>query len=203
VRYLARHHRRRNAIRLGFGGFSSRDLLWAGGGALVNGIITRAVPQTFAPQYNFGWTGYALNALAGGAGAWAIGQFNRRAGQGAWIGMIVALGQRIIAEKFGGGSAGATGGMSGDLDFDLGYYMADPFPYAQGASAGPYAAYPGTPYSAALPTANAAAGARYRQTAALVAAGGGSGQVAATGPATASVATPGAQPGAWQPGPWG
>lgn len=171
------------------------ELLWAGGGALLNGIIARALPQTLAPQYNVGWTGYGMNVIAGSLGAWAIGKLNKRAGQGAWIGMIVAVGQRIIAEKFGAGSAGAAAGMQGDLDFDLGYYLDDPFPLAQGPGGGPYAAFPGTPYSGAgRITANAAAGpARMRQTAAIVA--------ATTGAAPAAPASVG--PASGGGGPWG
>jgi hypothetical protein len=192
-----RHRRRSNAIRLG--GFSTNDLMWLGGGALANGILARSIPQMLAPNLNVGFMGYGLNALAGGIGAWLLGKFNRRAGQGAWIGLIVALGQRVIAEKFGAGSAGASAGMSGDLDFDLGYYVSDPFPFAQGASAGPYPAFPGNPYSAMLPTANAAAPARSRQTAALVAAGAPT----VTGGGSSSVAQPGAQTAAYQPGAWG
>ena len=56
------------------------ELLWAGGGALLNGVIARALPQTLAPQYNVGWTGYGMNVLAGMVGAWGIGKINRRAG---------------------------------------------------------------------------------------------------------------------------
>lgn len=200
MRYVARRSRRRNASRFGFGGLNTTDLLYMGGGALLNGVVARAVPQTLAPQYNVGWTGYGLNALVGAGGAWLLGKINRRAGQGAWIGLVVAVGQRIIAEKFGAGSAGASAGMSGDLDFDLGYYMSDPFPFAQGASAGPYAAFPGTPYAPMLPTANAAAPGRTRQTAAVVAA---TQPVTAAGAGTGSVATPGANPQAWQGGAWG
>jgi hypothetical protein len=195
-----RRSRRRNA-GLSFAGFRSGDLLWLGGGALLNGIVTRALPQTLLPQYNVSWIGYGMNVIAGSAGAYLISKFNHRAGQGAWVGMIVAVGQRIIAEKFGAGSAGASAGMSGDLDFDLGYYMSDPFPYQQGDSGGPYQGFPGTPYQAALPTANAAANARQGQTRALV---GGSGVPTATGGGgSGSVAMPGASPQAWQGGAWG
>lgn len=151
------HRRRRRYHNPRFGGFTTTDLLYMGGGALVNGILTRSVPQMLVPQYNTGMVGYALNVGTGALGAWAIGRFNRRAGQGAWIGMIVAVGQRIIAEQFGGGGAAATGGMSGDLDFDLGYYASERFPFPQG-SGGPYDRFPGTPYLApgALPTAASA-----------------------------------------------
>jgi hypothetical protein len=169
-----------------------------GGAALGNGVLCRAIPQMLFPQYNVGWTGYAANAITGAAAAWLAGKFNKRAGQGAWIGMIVAVGQRIISEQFGAGSAGASGGMSGDLDFDLGYYLSDPFPFAQGASAGPYQNFPGTPYTPMLPTANAAAPARGRQTAALVAATAAPAAPAATGGGTGA---PG--PGAWGGSAWG
>src|SRR5205807_5854421 len=153
VRYMnVRRRRRHNAFSLG--GFSTNDLVWMGGGAIANGALARALPQMFLAQYNTGFLGYGLNVLAGAVGAWAISKLNRRAGQGAWIGMVVAVGQRFISERFGAGTAAATAGMSGDLDFDLGYYLADPFPFAQGASAGPYASFPGAPYSPGLPTAN-------------------------------------------------
>jgi len=197
ARYLNVRRRRRSNVSLG--GLSTNDLMWMGGGALANGVLARAVPQMVAPAYNTGFTGYGLNALVGGLGAWLIGKFNKRAGQGAWIGMIVAVGQRIISDKFGAGAGGSTGGMSGDLDFDLGYYLSDPFPFVQGPSAGPYPSFPGTPYTAMLPTANAAAPGRWKQTAAVVAAGAPS----VTGGGSSSVAQPGAQAAAWQPGAWG
>jgi hypothetical protein len=192
-----RHHRRSNAMR--FGGFSTNDLVWMGGGAIANGFLARTIPQMLLPTMNTGFMGYGLNILAGSLGAWAISKLNRRAGQGAWIGMVVAVGQRIISERFGAGTAAATGGMQGDLDFDMGYYLADPFPFAQGPSAGPYPSFPGIPYSPMLPTANAAAPGRWKQTAALVAAGAPT----VTGGGSASVAQPGAQTAAYQPGAWG
>jgi hypothetical protein len=197
IRYM--NTRRRRRANASLGGFSSSDLLWMGGGALANGVACRAIPQMFFPQYNTGMSGYLANGVTGAALAWLAGKFNRRLGQGAWIGLIVALGQRIISDNFGAGTGGQTGGMSGDLDFSLGYYLNDPFPFAQGPSAGPYPAFPGVPYSPALPTANAAAPARARQTAALVAAGAPT----VTGGGSSSVAQPGAQAAAYQPGAWG
>jgi hypothetical protein len=181
IRYRTRgrrsNPRRMNRRRYGnptFGGMSTTDLLYMGGGALVNGIVTRAVPASvpFLSQYNNGIQGYGLNILTGGIAAWGIGKFNRRAGQGAWIGMIVAVGQRIVAEHFGSGAAAPaaaaaaaapapvnSGAMSGDMDFALGYYAEEGFPYPQGPSAGPYPQFPGTPYTgqAAFPTTNASA----------------------------------------------
>ena len=142
-----------------FSGIGTRDLLWMGGGALVNGILCRAIPNAI-PQlasYNTGISGYALNAAVGAAGAWGISKFNRRAGQGAWIGMIVAVGQRIISDNFGSGAG--SGGMSGDPDMALGWYDEGPFPFPQGASGGPYGRFPGTPWSgtAAFPATGASA----------------------------------------------
>ena len=163
IRYRTRGRRRSNPRRSYrrygnpmFAGMSTTDLLYMGGGALVNGIITRAVPASIPQlaQYNSGIQGYALNVVVGGAAAWGIGKVNRRAGQGAWIGMIVAVGQRIVAEHFGSGAAApvaaaaaATPGMSGDMDFALGYYTEESFPYPQGPSGGPYPQFPGTPYA--------------------------------------------------------
>lgn len=203
MKYMARrNYRRRRYSNPGFGGMPrGGELLWAGSGALLNGVLTRALPQTLVPHLNVGWAGYGLNILAGSVGAWGIGKFNKRAGQGAWIGMIVAVGQRIIAEKFGAGSAGESAGMSGDLDFDLGYYLDDPFPFQQGPAAGPYPSLPGTPYSGGGRfTSNAAAGpARMRQTAAIVA---GTGAPVSVGPAGGGGGPWGAG-GAGGGGPWG
>lgn len=185
---IRRYHRRRNPS---FGGMSTTDLLYMGGGALVNGVACRALPQALLPQYNAGIAGYGLNGAFGAAGAWLIGKFNRRAGQGAWIGLIVALGQRIIADKFGSGSAGATGGMSGDLDFSLGYYDEGPFPMPQGASAGPYGKFPGTPWTgnASFPTTAASAVRAGQAAAAAALAPASTASTGAASPALAKAAT--------------
>ncbi len=145
-----------------FSGIGTKDLLYMGGAALVNGLLCRAIPQN-VPQlqaYNTGMVGYGLNIATGALGAWGIGKFvSRRAAQGAWIGMIVAVGQRIISDNFGAGAGAQSGGLSGDLDMDLGYYVEGSFPYPQGSSAGPYARLPGAPYmgQAAFPTTSASA----------------------------------------------
>jgi len=186
---MNRHHRRHHRRNPSFGGWGTRDLLWAGGGGVVNGIACRAIPNAI-PQlaaYNVGWTGYAINAAVGAVGAWGIGKFNRQAGMGAWIGMIVAVAQRIIADNFGSGIAGQTAGMAGDPEMSLGYYS-EPYPNPQGASAGPYSLLPGSPYSFGAPTANAAAPAR-------------AAAAQAAAPALVAASANGPQPGAWQP-PW-
>ena len=193
-----RYRRHRNPSAM-FSGIGTKDLMWMGGGALVNGIACRAIPQMvpFLSGYNTGLTGYALNVGVGGVGAWAIGKFNRRAGQGAWIGLVVALGQRIIADNFGSGSAGSSGGMSGDLDFDLGYYISDRFPYPQGPG-GPYGQFPGTPYVGAPQFANTSASAvRAGQAAAAAALPAASVPAAAAGAANAQASQMDRWSGAW------
>jgi hypothetical protein len=193
-----RYRRRGNP---GFAGMSSTDLLYMGGGALVNGIITRALPASlpFLTPYNVGFMGYGLNAVVGGISAYAIGKFNRRAGQGAWIGMIVAVGQRIIAEKFGSGGAAADSGMSGDMDFSLGYYTQESFPYPQGSSGGPYAQFPGTPYAgqAAFPATSASAVRAGQAAAAAALAPAGASAPAASVSQASSMAAPGWGGGGW------
>jgi hypothetical protein len=215
VRYRTRGRRRNPVRRYGrrrysnpmFGGMSTSDLLYMGGGALVNGIITRAVPASI-PQlaaYNSGIQGYALNAVVGGAAAWGIGKFNRRAGQGAWIGMIVAVGQRIVAEHFGSGAAApaaaaaSSGQMSGDMDFALGYYAEEGFPFPQGASNGPWGTFPGTPYAgqAAFPTTSASAVRAGQAAAAAALAPAGAAAPAATVASAGSQSAPGWGASGW------
>jgi len=170
-----------------FGGWGTKDLLYAGGGAVVNAIQCRAVPS-YIPQlaaYNSGWLGYGINIAFGSAGAYLIGKFNRQAGMGAWVGMVVAVVQRMISDYSASGTVGT--GVSGDLD-----YYSEPFPMAQGAGGGPYAQFPqsGSYPAAMLAPVQAAAPGR-------IAAG------AVSVPATAAAAAPGGAagpgPGSWAP----
>lgn len=152
-----RASRRRNSMRRfrrrnpDFGGVSTgRGIvpLIAGGG--VGFLAARFIPQNlpFLKNYNSGWSGYALNVGVGAAASWLLGKFwSREAAMGGYIGTGVAVLSRIITEQFGGAS---NAGTSGDLEFDLGYYVSDRFPYPQGPG-GPYDQYPGTPYLAAGP----------------------------------------------------
>jgi len=190
-----RHHYRRRNRRIArrnpdFGGWGWRDLLWAGGGAVANAVACRAIPSAI-PQlaaYNSGWLGYGINAGFGAAGAWLIGKFNRKAGMGAWIGMVVAVVQRMISDYSATGTVGT--GVSGDLD-----YYSEPFPMPQGSAAGPYPQFyaPGGYYAAGLPVAAAPA---------RIAAGGGGvpGVAPAAGPPTVAGAQgAGPLPGSWAP----
>lgn len=170
-----------------------------GGG--VGFLSARFIPQNlpFLKNYNTGWTGYAINAAVGGAVSWALGKFwSREAATGGYIGTGVAVIARIITEQFGGAS---NAGTSGDLEFDLGYYTSDRFPYPQGPG-GPYDQYPGTPYLAAgpfMPTNATAVRAGQAAAAALPAAA-----AAATGAASGAPAgtMSGISNGRWEASRW-
>jgi hypothetical protein len=142
------------------------------------------IPQNLLANYNKGWTGYALNAVVGGGVSYLLGKlWDKDAATGGYVGTGVAVLSRIIVEQF---NIGGGGGVSGDLDFDLGYYVSDRFPYPQG-SGGPYDNYPGTPYLANAPfAATSAAAVRAGQGAAAAlpaaaAPGMGAGQSSAVG----------------------
>jgi len=108
-------------------------------GAFAGFAGARMIPATLLKQWNTGWTGYALNVGAGLGTSWFVGMFDRTAGQGAMIGTGLAVLSRILVEQFNIQGAGM-----GDVDFDLGYYVSDRFPFPQG-SGGPYDAFPGSP----------------------------------------------------------
>ena len=145
--------RRRNP---GFRSFAGGDLTAKIGGGAIGFLAARMIPQNLLPTYNTGWTGYALNAGAGVAASFLLGKiWNRDAAVGGYIGTGIAVLSRVLVEKF---NIGGGGGVSGDLDFDLGYYVSDRFPYPQGAG-GPYDSFPGTPYLANAPFAATSAAA--------------------------------------------
>ena len=172
-----RRHRRRNpgaysAVKQ----FASGSMLSMIGGGAAGFFGARFIPQNvpFLAQYNTGLTGYALNIASGLGVSWAVSKFwNRQAGVGAMVGTGLAVLSRILVEQ---GNIASGGGVSGDLDFDLGYYIDDAYPFAQGAAAGPYATFPGTPRSgyAALPTSASAVRAGHAAAAAVAALPAGS-----------------------------
>jgi len=137
-----RHHRvRRRGSNPSFGIRGGIVPMVVGGG--VGFLAARLGPQNLLKQYNTGFTGYALNAGFGVGASWLLGKlWNRDAALGGYIGTGVAVLSRIIVEQF---NIGGGGGMSGDLDFDLGYYVSERFPFPQGAG-GPYDTFVGTPY---------------------------------------------------------
>lgn len=159
------------------------------GGGAIGFLAARMIPQNLLPQYNTGFTGYGLNALSGFGVSFLLGKiWDRDAAMGGYIGTGVAVLSRILVDKF---NVGGGGGMSGDLDFDLGYYVSDRFPYPQGAG-GPFDNFPGSPYLANAPFAATSA--------AAVRAGQGA---AAALPAAAGVSGPTANPsGRWSDSRW-
>jgi len=202
-----RHHRRSNRGRRrrrnpdGIGSITSGHSivpLAIGGG--VGFLASRFIPQNISmlKQYNTGWTGYGLNLLVGGGVSWLMGKFwNRSAAMGGYIGTAVAVIARIVTEQFGGAS---NAGTSGDLEFDLGYYVSQGFPFPQGTG-GPYDTFPGTPYLSAGPfmaTNASAVRAGQAAAAALPAAA-----AAATGGGSAPAATmSGISNGRWEASRW-
>lgn len=103
------------------------ELLAMTGGGVANGIITRSIPQLVLGANNTGVVGYGANAASAVAGAWAIkALFGARAGTGAIIGGFTALAQRIMQDLVGQKLGDL--GLSGDLDFDLGFYIGNNFP---------------------------------------------------------------------------
>lgn len=146
-----RHHRRRNPS---FG--MPSQFPEKVGGALIAGVFgARMLPQILLKDKNSGLLGYAADAAGGGIVSFALGKFIGSAwAEGGWIGTAVAVASRIISDKFSEAFGGA--GLSGDLDFDLGYYLSEKFPYYPGAAMGPFQRYPGQKYltPAALPTAS-------------------------------------------------
>lgn len=155
------------------------------GGAGAGFFGARFIPQNVSmlAQYNSGIAGYALNGLSGFAISVALSKFwSRTAGQYALVGTGLAVLSRIIVEKFGGATPSGAAAMSGDLDFDLGYYVSERFPFPQGAGAGPWDAFPGNPWGGGGYPATAATAVRAGQAAASAAlpasATGGSGAAA-------------------------
>ena len=154
-----RHHRRRRNPSLRQ--FASGNMLHMVGGGALGFFGSRFIPQNvpFLAPYNTGLPGYGLNLLSGFGISWAVGKFwSRQAGIGAMVGTGLAVLSRIIVEKMGTATPSGASAMAGDMDFDLGYYISDRFPYPQG-SGGPYDAYPGSPYllNPPFPSTSAAA----------------------------------------------
>jgi len=118
-----RHHRRHNP----FLSVPLTDLVALTGWAVVGMAGTRIIPQMVLPNYNSGIAGYGLNAVTAIGLSWLGGKFGgARAAQGLLVGGMVGLATRILTDMLGSTQAGAWG-LSGDLDFDLGFYIPNTF----------------------------------------------------------------------------
>lgn len=195
MRYLAHSHRgfrrRRRHNPDGFGRgvrqLFSTGMIKTTLGAFGGFTASRMIPATLFKQYNNGITGYVLNIGSGLGAAWLIAMADTQAGQGAVIGTGLAVLSRVLVEQFNIQGAGM-----GDVDFDLGYYVSDRFPYPQGAG-GPYDAFPGTPSLLNPPfPATAAAAVRAGAAAAAASLPAANGQMAGV-----------SEGGRWGTGRWG
>lgn len=98
---------------------------------------TRILPQMVFPQYNSGIAGYGLNFVTAVGLSWIGGKFaGSRASQGLLVGGMVGLAARILSDWLGSQTAGAWG-LSGDLDFDMGFYIPNTFAVPT-AGSGPF-----------------------------------------------------------------
>jgi len=103
------------------------DLVALTGWAVAGMAGTRIIPQMVLPNYNSGIAGYALNGITAIGLSWLGGKFGgARAAQGLLVGGMVGLATRILTDMLGSTQAGAWG-LSGDLDFDLGFYVPNTF----------------------------------------------------------------------------
>jgi len=141
-RYARRSNRRRGYRRnpdvLGMSLGKVAKMTAAG---VISGIATRSVPQLILGSNNAGVVGYAANAatafVSGLVAKWIGGQ---DAAVGAIIGGGTALVQRIVSDLMGSKLGDLN--LSGDLDFDLGFYIGNSFPLPT-AGSGPYLLNPG------------------------------------------------------------
>jgi len=118
------------------------ELVALTGWAVVGMAGTRIIPQMVLPSQNSGIMGYGLNAVTAVGLSWLGGKFGgTRAAQGILIGGMVGLATRILTDMLGGTQAGAWG-LSGDLDFDLGFYIPNSFAVPT-TGQGPYLLNPG------------------------------------------------------------
>jgi len=88
-----RHHGRRNP--LGFGG----DEVKLAGFGIAGGVGALALPALLLPSQNSGIMGYALNLGTSVALKFAGNMLSKQAGDGAFIGGLVATGLRIVKDN--------------------------------------------------------------------------------------------------------
>ena len=149
------HRRRRNpSLSSLTGKITSSNTLKSVGEAAAAFFGARFIPQNvpFISSYNTGFAGYGLNFAAGlFSGFLASKLLGKPMGVATYIGAGLAVVSRLVVEQ---GNAASGGGVSGDLDFDLGYYLDESFPIRNDAAAGPFNRFVGTPRTGyMLPTA--------------------------------------------------
>lgn len=122
--FHARHRRRNPSLPV-----PVRELLPISLFAIGGGVLTRAIPEKFAPNMNTGIKGYALNAVTAAALGYGVGMISRVAGAGVLIGGVVMTGARIISDAMGqpivtfaDSLSASSGSLSGDPAFHLGSY---------------------------------------------------------------------------------
>lgn len=151
-RRARRSFRRRRNPGTGFGLGNLKEIsgmvLWGTAGALGSRIL----PQMLLKDSNTGIMGYGANAVTALVGGSLLGKFvSKDAGLNFTAGGAVALGLRLWSDYIGKSTITNAGlGLSGDLDFDLGYYVQNSFPLPT-AGSGPYmlnAGYTGGPLTA-------------------------------------------------------
>src|SRR5690348_10049690 len=90
-----RHHHRRHRNPFGFNRASLETALWGVGG----GIGSLAIPTMVLPAQNTGLMGYALNAASAAALKFVGDMVSDKAGEGLFIGGLVATGLRIVKDN--------------------------------------------------------------------------------------------------------
>jgi hypothetical protein len=137
----ARRHNRHYRRNPEFLGLNMKTLMEMTVGGVANGILTRSGPQLVLGANNTGVMGYGANLVAALGGAWLMkAMFGANVGIGAVVGGLSAVAQRIMSDLVG--SKLGDIGLSGDLDFDLGFYIGNSFPLPT-AGSGPYLLNPG------------------------------------------------------------
>lgn len=112
-------------------------ILWGTTGA----VAARVLPQMFLKGSNSGVMGYLANVGVTLIGGSLIGRFaGASAGAKFTAGGAIATGLRIFTDVFG--AKALDYGLSGDLDFDLGFYLPNQFPLPT-TGTGPYLLQPG------------------------------------------------------------
>jgi hypothetical protein len=178
-----RHYRQRKHNPFGF---NWTQFVGLAGAAIVGGIGTRAIPEYFAPSYNQGPTGYLLNALVAGGGAYLVSLIDKTWALGVAVGGAVMIAGRVASDYFGktlvtfasitpgtnvaqptasvAAPASTLSGLAGDLPFNLrgslGKYAQSYFALPTSSQQGKDALVQGKPWASDIQSALAAKAAK-------------------------------------------